>query len=699
MKNIKKDQRSQIGAAKLMRITVACNEKCLFCNIPKEEYPKPYEKNLAEIYLEVDRIKKSKGVGVSLSGGEPTIHSKFFEIVTHMKKVGITPIEIQTNSLRFADMNFSKKAKIAGVDELFASLHSHKKEIHDALTGVDGSWEKCVAGIKNAIKLGIDVTLNPVLTEKSFRYFPEYIRFMHQELPKIKKLSVSVMQPHGRAEKNDFLLPDYHKISPFIEEGIRLADKFGIWVGNPYCGIPLCFGSWDKRLLHNIKYKERIEEIENSQTVSNFSDKLKLSACGRCLLNSYCDGVWKKYFKKYPDFKVNPILTEKTAVELKKKVAEKKSIDFSSAEERRHWVRLIHLCNNRCIFCLDKEMLNGKILSIEEVKDDLLKGRKLGIKRVVLSGGEATIHPDFLLIVRLAKKVGYKHVQIITNGRMFAYEAFLKQTVKAGVDEVTFSLHGHLPEIHDNLTGTKGSFMQALRGLKNALATKGLIVSVDVVINKRNIKYLYEILLFYINLGVYEFDLLQIVPFGRAWDNWSKLWYDHDKYAKVIKNVLSLKQDPRLHIWTNRLPIRYLEGYEQMVQDPQKLLGEIEGRREMFTNFILKDKELNCCGERCKYCFIREVCEDLRKIKTRKKIKSKKIAVCLNEKNANTQLNLFELIIEKKEINFAAFINFYIKYRYFAKKEACKSCLHNAKCQGVAVKRIKENGFSLLKPV
>ena len=132
----------------------------------------------------------------------------------------------------------------------------------------------------------------------------------------------------------------------------------------------------------------------------------------------------------------------------------------SSSEQSRHWVRLTRVCNNRCRFCLDRPLQDGSVIPYGDILLDLERGRESGCERAVLSGGEATIHPRYHDIVRAARDMGYARVQTITNGRMFAYRQFLERALDAGLGELTFSLHGHTPALHDALTHTPGSFAQ-----------------------------------------------------------------------------------------------------------------------------------------------------------------------------------------------------------------------------------------------
>ena len=369
------------------------------------------------------------------------------------------------------------------------------------------------------------------------------------------------------------------------------------------------------------------------------------------------------------------------------------------AQEKRHWVRLTRVCNNNCVFCLDKEAQNGTFISIKDIKRDLEKGIKEKAKRVVLSGGEPTVHPQFIKIVKLAKDLGYKHIQIITNGRMFAYKNFLDGVIKAGVNEITFSLHGHTQKIHEIQTQIKGSFKQSLGGLINALKSKRAIISVDVVINKYNYKYLFDILKFYIDLGVSEFDLLQVIPFGQAWVNRDKVFYDIPKALPYLKKAFQLSKNPGITLWTNRFFPEYLEGFEDLIQHPRKLYDEIGGREEMFKQFLEKNKTMWCYGERCYYCFLRDFCKDLIKFNKGDELQSYDTPKCLARFRKQSFKNSKSKILKQNnQADLFGFLNFYIQNRYFVKSLRCQKCKFNKSCQGASINHIRNFGFKILSP-
>jgi MoaA/NifB/PqqE/SkfB family radical SAM enzyme len=284
-----------------------------------------------------------------------------------------------------------------------------------------------------------------------------------------------------------------------------------------------------------------------------------------------------------------------------------------AAHEKRNWVRLTFDCNNKCIFCLDLDAHDGEMRDPEDVKRQILDGRRNGATRLILSGGEPTIHPRYIDFIKLGRMAGYRRIQTVTNGRLFAYQEFLDRCLAAGLQEITFSLHGPNARVHDALVGVKGAFEQESAGLRRALDDGRPIVNVDIVINRGNVKVLPEMLDTFYAWGVREFDLLQVVPFGAAFkEGRDILFYDLEMAAPYIRYALEFSERPDVHIWFNRFPPPHLEGYEHLIQDPYKLNDEVRGRKEEFARQLEQGVPLDCREpDRCRYCYLEQLCDVL----------------------------------------------------------------------------------------
>src|ERR1041385_2752392 len=92
-----------------------------------------------------------------------------------------------------------------------------------------------------------------------------------------------------------------------------------------------------------------------------------------------------------------------------------------AANVRKHWVRLVTACNSRCVFCLDTDTPRNVYIPEDDVRRELLRGREqLNADKVILSGGEGSIHPKFIDFIGYAKEIGYSRLQTVTNGVMLS---------------------------------------------------------------------------------------------------------------------------------------------------------------------------------------------------------------------------------------------------------------------------------------
>lgn len=294
---------------------------------------------------------------------------------------------------------------------------------------------------------------------------------------------------------------------------------------------------------------------------------------------------------------------------MQKKAIYKNLVRQRCAQEQKFWLKISNSCNNQCIFCLDGDYHDGPSFNdFSLLCSSIHEAYKNGYRKLILSGGEATIHPDFLKLVSYAKKTGFNKIQVITNGRMFSYPDFAKMAVNHGLTETTFSIHSHIPEKHDMQTGVRGSFKQAVNGIINVLKTRKCIINIDVVVNRLNYDHVTDIIKFFSQMDIYEYDLLYPVPFGNAFKNSSRLFFSYNESKSCLSDAFSYTFKDDYYIWTNRFPAYFLEGYEELIQDPVKLHDEIAGRKNLFNDYYTY-KKLTCMPDHCEHCFIKNFCK------------------------------------------------------------------------------------------
>jgi len=171
-------------------------------------------------------------------------------------------------------------------------------------------------------------------------------------------------------------------------------------------------------------------------------------------------------------------------------------------------------CNCNCVFCVIGDQLFQGERPLGDCVQELELSRET-CDDVVFTGAEVTIRPDFLDLVRAAKKLGYRRIQIQTNGRMLAYPEFARKAVAAGANEFSPSIHGHEAKLHDGLVRAPGSFEQIVQSIRN-LKALGQRVITNTVVTRQNARHLPAIARMLVDLKVDQFQIAFPHPTGHA---------------------------------------------------------------------------------------------------------------------------------------------------------------------------------------
>jgi radical SAM protein with 4Fe4S-binding SPASM domain len=132
-----------------------------------------------------------------------------------------------------------------------------------------------------------------------------------------------------------------------------------------------------------------------------------------------------------------------------------------------------HRCNLPCVHCyLPNHADNGE-LSLAEVTSVLDQLAAAGTVFLTLTGGEVLSRSDFLEILDAAAARGFA-VKVLTNATLID-DAVADRFAAAGVLEVSVSVYGADPAIHDAVTDMPGSFVRTMQGVER-LRARGLHV-------------------------------------------------------------------------------------------------------------------------------------------------------------------------------------------------------------------------------
>lgn len=286
--------------------------------------------------------------------------------------------------------------------------------------------------------------------------------------------------------------------------------------------------------------------------------------------------------------------------------------------KKKH-IRIESRCNNNCVFC-SMAKKREMAISEEDILHKLQQGFEEGAEKIVLSGGEPTLNKDLPKIIKYSKKIGYRKVQIVTNGRMLSNKNNLDKLIKSGLDEITFSIHGHDSRIHDNITRAKGSFEQAVAGIKNCInyTDSNLIINADVVVSGMNYKFLPKITNFLISLGIKEIDFFNVQPLGNASKNWAELKLGKDSIDYIEKSIRICDKNDTFS-WISKFPEELVPNLKNKMRYEEEVISEISALSKLTD--LLSEIEMCKKNSICKFCFMKSFCK---KVESKKSLLNKK---------------------------------------------------------------------------
>jgi radical SAM protein with 4Fe4S-binding SPASM domain len=159
-------ENSSISA--LIKITSSCRSRCQYClswQTKQEDLPTNEFINIA------NDIQKFKNHRIALSGGEPTTHPEFYQIIKKCHEIG-TYLTVITDGQYTSNSQWVSMA-----DEITFSIDSCFSDIYLDIRGING-LQRSFKNISNAAEKGVKVSINIVLSHQSIASLEQSIEIL-----------------------------------------------------------------------------------------------------------------------------------------------------------------------------------------------------------------------------------------------------------------------------------------------------------------------------------------------------------------------------------------------------------------------------------------------------------------------------------------------------------------------------------------
>ena len=222
----------------LYELTLRCNMNCIHCG-SSAGYKRPNELKTEEWNNVSRQLSDLNCKEITLLGGEPFLRKDWYEISKEIKDCGMKII-FMSNGLLINKNTIEKLRKIEP-KLVSISIDGARKETHDKIRQVKGSFDQCFKAISFLKKAGINTSVVTSINKLNLQELPE-LRSMFLNKDIVWQLQIAI--PLGRFQK-DLLLSkeEYYTAAIFIASSQARYCKKELKIIGTHC-----FGYYSKML-------------------------------------------------------------------------------------------------------------------------------------------------------------------------------------------------------------------------------------------------------------------------------------------------------------------------------------------------------------------------------------------------------------------------------------------------------------------
>lgn len=138
-------------------------------------------------------------------------------------------------------------------------------------------------------------------------------------------------------------------------------------------------------------------------------------------------------------------------------------------------ISLTDRCNLRCSYCMPEEGISflkpQDHLTGQELMEITAAFRRVGIKKVRLTGGEPALRPDISRIIAKLNRQGFEEITMTSNGTLL--KGRIRELKEAGLDRLNLSLDSLDPGRYSRLT--RGGNLKDVLDVMDEIHREGLL--------------------------------------------------------------------------------------------------------------------------------------------------------------------------------------------------------------------------------
>ncbi len=223
-----------------IELTTKCTNKCVHCyNFWRNDTDhKNTSLSLKQISTILQKICNAKVFDITITGGEPLLNKK--GLLFCLQGANRYELDFSLNSnLMPLTPNYIKELRRLGLKHILTSLLGPNAEIHDTIVQKSGAFSKTIQNIKLALKEGIGITVNMVVSSLNLKYIRETAKLVASL--GVKKFAATRAGCPGNCLDFSNLSITLEEFRRYLNDLYEAAKEFNLAVdvleSYPLCGI------------------------------------------------------------------------------------------------------------------------------------------------------------------------------------------------------------------------------------------------------------------------------------------------------------------------------------------------------------------------------------------------------------------------------------------------------------------------------
>ena len=236
--------------------TRACLLSCVHCRASAIKQPLPGELTTEEGIRLIDQVAsfgKPSPIMV-FTGGDPLLRKDLFELLSHAADRGVR-FAVSPAVTELLTRDALRRIKAAGVSAISVSLDGASAQTHDSIRRIEGTYDRTVQAMKDALSVGLNVQVNTLVMKSNYTELPRLFHLVRTL--GVKTWELFFLVKVGRGAEVEDLTPEENESvcnflydasfyglmvrtveAPFIRRVARRREESGdYWIDERYRGL------------------------------------------------------------------------------------------------------------------------------------------------------------------------------------------------------------------------------------------------------------------------------------------------------------------------------------------------------------------------------------------------------------------------------------------------------------------------------